>query len=142
MKGQSFIIEFVLFFLVSFSLFSLISYYFYTQNIFFKERVGNKTLDLVNNVVTTHIVRGLSCRECDDILITEDVPSKISDFFYIVYLEDDKLNTTLASTQPLFSQDSIFNLNETFDLLPSSSTSDNKRVRIKINNERNLIEVE
>ena len=141
MKGQSFIMEFVLFFLVSFILFSLISYYFFTQNTVFKER-GDKTLGLVNNIVTTHIVKGLSCKGCDNILITENIPSKISDFFYTIQLGDDELNTTLISTQILSTRSSVFNLNETFDFLPSRSTSDNKRVRIKINNEDNEIEVE
>jgi hypothetical protein len=120
----------------------LISYYFYTQNDVFKERVGDKTLGLVNNLVTTHIVKGLSCKGCDNVLITENIPSRISDFFYMIQLGDSKLNTTLVSTQILSTESSVFNLNETFDFLPSESTSDNKRVRIKINNVDNEIEVE
>ena len=96
----------------------------------------------MNNIVTTHIVKGLSCKSCDNILITENIPSKISDFFYTIQLGDDELNTTLISTQILSTRSSVFNLNETFDFLPSKSTSDNKRVRIKINNEDDEIEVE
>jgi len=142
MKGQSFIVEFILFFLISFSLFSLISYNFFSQNIFFKEKVGNKTTALINNIVSTHIVKGLSCKGCVSILITEDIPSKLGESFYNIQLNDEGLNTTLISTRPLSTRTPIFNLNETYNLLSTESTSDNKRVKIKINNEGKEIGVE
>jgi len=142
MKGQSFILEFILFFLISFSLFSLISYNFFSQNIFFKERVGNKTTGLINNLVSTHIVKSLGCKGCDNILITEDIPSKLGESFYMIQLNDKGLNTTLISTRPLSTKTPVFNLNETFNFLSTESTSDNKRVKIKINNEERKIGVE
>lgn len=142
MKGQSFIIEFILFFLISFSLFSVISYNFFSQNIFLKERIGNTTTELINNLVLTHIVKGLSCKGCDDILITENIPSKLAESFYTVQLNDKGLNTTLMSTRPFSTRAPLFNLNETYNFLSTESMSDNKRVKIKINNEEREIEVE
>lgn len=59
-KGQSFIVEFILFFLISFSLFITISLFFYNQNVLFEERLGEKISELVNDVVSTGIIKGVN----------------------------------------------------------------------------------
>lgn len=141
MKGQSFIVEFVLFFLISFSIFATISFIFHTQNIFYQERVGETTSGLVNDLVSTNILKGVGCRGCNEVLITEAIPSEIGGFLYKIKLKDQGLNTSLFSSRSLFDQNPMFNLNETFQLL-GESTSENKIVRIKINNMDGRIEVE
>ncbi len=141
MKGQSFIIEFVLFFLISFSIFSVISYNFFSQNKYFKKNIGNKTAGLVNNLISTHIIRSSSCKNCEDIYISEDIPSRIGESFYIIQLNDNELNTTIITSSPFSRLTSIFSMNESFDFLNSITKSDNKKVEIKINNRDKNIEV-
>ncbi len=132
-KAQSFVIEFILFFMISFSLFATISYNFYQQNEYFKKKVGTETAELVNDLISTNIVRGISCKACDEETISEDIPSRIGGFFYKVQLNNDGLNTSLYLGKASFKQMSLFNLNESFSL-SGETTSENKRVRIKINN--------
>ena len=138
-KAQSFILEFILFFAISFSLFTTISYFFYRQNQLFSRIVGERTTELVNDVVFTDIVRSVNCKGCDNILITEIIPSKIGGFFYRMNISDDGLNTTLMSSKPISKKSLMFKLNETYDL-SGISISENKIVKIKINNTN--IEVE
>lgn len=138
-KGQSFIIEFILFFGISFSLFATISYYFYNQNSYLNEQIGESTTDLINKQISTDIVMANSCKNCDTILIRDKIPSQIGGYYYKIKAEDG-LNTTLYSRKLFSNQGTIFNLNETFSLI-GESKSENKRIEIKINNIDNIIEV-
>ncbi len=132
-KAQSFIVEFILFFMISFSLFTAISYYFYSQNIFYKGKVGTTTAELINDIVATNIIKGLNCKSCDRVTITEEIPSKIGGIFYVVKLDKHVINTTLMREKSSFVETSIFNLNGTL-FFSGSSTSEDKRIVIKINN--------
>ena len=132
-KGQSFIIEFILFFMISFSLFVTIGYYFYSQNEYFKRRVGSDTAELINDLVSVDILRGLSCKGCDEVSIKEDIPSRIGGFYFRIELNEKGLNTSLYSGKGFSKQNPLFNLNESFSL-SGSTTSENKIVGIKINN--------
>jgi len=132
-KAQSFIVEFLLFFMVSFSLFATISFYFYNQNIYYKGKVGNTTAELINDIVLTHIIKSATCKSCDQVTITEEIPSKIGGIFYTVNLEKSAINTTLMREKSSFVETPIFNLNETL-FFSGTSTSEDKRIVIKINN--------
>jgi len=140
-KGQSFIVEFILFFVISFSLFSIISYYFYSQNEFYKEKVGEYTTELVNNLIVTDIIKGTTCKACDEVQISEDIPSQIGGFYYTIQLNDQELNTTLYAPELSFWQAPIFNLNSNYFVSVSEVTSENKRAEIKINNTGKTLEV-
>jgi len=140
-KGQSFIIEFILFFVISFSLFSIISYYFYRQNEFYKERVGKYTAELVNDLIITDIIKGTTCKACDGISISEEIPSQIGGFYYTLRLNNKGLNTTIYLVEPFSEETSVFNLNSTYDMTDSGAISENKRAEIKINNSDKTVEV-
>ena len=133
-KGQSFIIEFILFFMISFSLFSIISYYFYNQNEFYKEKVGEYTSALVNDLIVMDIIKGTTCKACNEVSISEDIPSQIGGFFYTIQLKDQGLNTTIYIVEPFFEETPIFNLNSTYTVIESETMSENKRAEIKIIN--------
>jgi hypothetical protein len=138
-KAQSFIVEFILFFMISFSLFAAISYYFYSQNIYYKERVGTTTAELINDIVSTHIIKGVNCKSCDQVMITEEIPSRIGGILYLIQLNNSVINTTLMKEKTSFVETPIFNLNETL-FFSGSSTSEDKRIGIKINNKNVVIE--
>jgi len=141
-KGQSFIIEFIMFFTISFSLFITISLIFHNQNKFFEERLGEKTSELVNDIVSTDIINGVNCKSCERVIITENLPPKIGGFSYTIRLDNNGLNLTLFSLEQFSEQTLVFNLNETFIFLNSESRSENKIVGIKINNVGKDLKVE
>jgi hypothetical protein len=133
MKGQSFIIEFILFFLISFSLFITISYLFYNQDINFDERIGNSLSELISDIVSIRMLKSVECKACSNLVITESIPSRIGGFFYGISLDQYGLNTTLFSNRFISKRSTVFNLNETFKLF-GNTTSENKKVEIIINN--------
>ena len=138
-KGQSFVVEFILFFGISFSLFATISYYFYSQNSYLTNQIGESETDLVNKIISTDIVTANSCKKCKTILIRDQIPQKIGGFYYDVNVNDN-IDTTLYSQKHFSKQGTIFNLDKTFDI-SGSTKSENKRIEIKINNEEKTIEV-
>ncbi len=140
-KGQSLVIEFILFFLISFSIFAVISSFFTRQNDFFKERVGDRLTDIVNDLVVNHIIRGIGCKSCDSFKVQGEIPSKIGGYYYEIILDQEGLNTTLRSSKIYSRESSLFNLNKTFTFQDSESRSENKIVEIQINNVNNEIEV-
>ena len=133
-KGQSFIIEFILFFMISFSIFTVISYYFYNQNEYYKKKVGEDTSKLVNDLLVTNIIKGTTCKSCNEVSISEEIPSEIGGFYYTVRLDNQGLNTTIYLTEPFFEKSPMFNLNSTYTSTPSEIVSENKRAEIKIIN--------
>jgi len=141
-KGQSLIVEFILFFLISFSVFAVISSFFFNQNEFFKERIGDRLTDIVNNVISIHIVRGVSCKSCDSVQIQEDLVSRIGGHYYIVILNQRGLNTTLVSGKLYSRENSLFNLGKTFTFTDSESKSENKIIEIQINNTNKRIVID
>jgi hypothetical protein len=140
-KGQSFIIEFILFFTISFSLFSIISYYFYSQNEFYKEKVGEYTTELVNDLIVMDMIRGINCKSCDEVYISEELPSQIGGFYYAVQLNDQGLKTTVHLVEPFYEENPAFNLNSTYNMIDSEVMSENKKTEIKINNDAKTLEV-
>ena len=140
MKGQSVVVEFILFFAIAFSLFSTISYFFHSQGTYFQERIGESVSDLINNLVLSNIIKSVECKACDSIHVRENVPSKIGGYYYKTELTESKLNTSLFSDKPHYKQTSTFNLNSTF-YVSGESMSEDKIIEIKINNTNNIIEV-
>ncbi|MEM5793227.1 MAG: hypothetical protein QXY45_02610 [Candidatus Aenigmatarchaeota archaeon] len=142
MKGQTLIIEFLLFFIISFSIFALISSFFYKQNDFFKDIVGERLTTNVNNLISSQIIRGVNCKYCDHISIEENVPSKIGGNFYTIEIRKTGINSTVFSGKPFSNVNSILNLNETLAIKESSSNSENKIIQIQINNIKKEVGVE
>jgi len=140
MKGQSFVLEFVIFFAISFSIFSTISFFFYNQGEYFKQTIAEKSTKSINNIIASNVIHGITCKSCDTISIVEQVPSKIGGVFYIIEGNSDGLKTTLFSQKAFSEQDQLFLLNKTFTF-SGNSISENKKAEIKINNTNKQIEV-
>jgi len=141
-KGQSFIIEFILFFMISFSLFTVISYYFYSQNEFYKERVGEFTTELVNDLIIMNMIKGVNCKACNEVSISEEIPSQVGGFYYTIQLKNQGVNTTIYLVKPFSEETPIFNLNSTYAVISGPEvTSENKKAEIKINNVGKTLEV-
>jgi hypothetical protein len=94
----------------------------------------------VNDIVTTDIITGTSCKSCNDVQITQDLPSQVGGSFYRVQISSKGLNTTLYAEEAFFKQALIFNLNETYTIPGTSEfISENKIIGIQINNINKII---
>ena len=141
MKGQSIIIEFILFFLISFSVFSMIGYLFYTQNSHFGERIFVEEAKVMNDMVIIDVLKGVECKACTRMVITENIHRKMGEATYQTEVTDSGgVNTTGFGKETFSVASPIFNLNATYDF-SGKANSVNKKTQIKINNDIMAVEV-
>lgn len=135
MKGQSYIVEFIIMFAISFAIFSTIGFIFYNQNQNLSRRIADASSKLVNDIIVMDSIKSLSCKACDTMTIKENIPPKIGGFFYNLSLTQQGVTNQLLTTQ-ISTNTTTFNLNETFTF-SGSINSNNKKIEIQINNINN-----
>jgi hypothetical protein len=88
------------------------------------------------------MIRGINCKACNEVSVSEEIPSQIGGFYYTTQLKNQGLNTTIYLAKPFSEETPIFNLNSTYSIIPSLGIiSENKRAEIKINNVGEILEV-
>jgi hypothetical protein len=122
MKGQTVIIEFLLFFIISFSIFSTIGYFFYIQNQYFSEQIFEHESKTLNDLLIIDILKVNECKSCSNLVIYEEIPNKIGGTFFLTKLDD------------------LMGLNSTYSF-SGQGQSVNKKAKIIINNGDRTIEV-
>lgn len=132
MKGQSYILEFVIVFIISLTLFLVISFVFYNQNKNLSGLIADASSKLINNIIVMDSIKTISCKSCNTVRIKEDIPEKIGGFFYNLTLTQKGITNQILSLQ-LSTNTTLLNLNETFTF-SGSVNSNNKKIEILINN--------
>jgi len=123
MKGQTLIIQFILFFLIGFSLFTSIGLFFKYQSDLFKSDVTNFNLRLINSYVSAAAMTELvSCKQCDFVNITLKLQNTTAGNFFEIGLNSLGVNTSVPASQKNVTT-SIYNLNASYSLLNSLSAS-------------------
>jgi len=138
MKGQSYIVEYIIMFGIAFAIFSTISYIFFSQTDFLSSRIGENSAKLVNKLSLMSIIKAVDCRSCDNITISQEVPQKIGGIAYNVSFNSQKISTLVFNKRV---NATSLNLNYTYNFL-GNANSNNKKIEIKINNKLKLITVE
>ena len=128
MKGQTYIVEYILMFAIAFALFSTISYSFYKQTEYISEKTSKSTSKLVNRVVLNDIIKTITCKSCVYIETYPDIPQKIGTSQYSVKLYR---NVTTVLPWATVSSTSL-NINNTFSF--NGEVVTNKKIKIEINN--------
>lgn len=135
MKGQTYIIEYILMFAIAFALFSTISYSFYTQTEYIGEKTSKSTSKLINRVILNDMIKAITCKSCFYIETSPEIPQKIGNSQYLL-----KLEKNITTVLPWIKVNSTsLNINNTFSLSGEAST--NKKIKIEINNISKTIKV-
>ncbi|MBU5690116.1 MAG: hypothetical protein QXM68_02660 [Candidatus Aenigmatarchaeota archaeon] len=135
MKGQSYIIEYILMFGIAFLIFSTISYIFYKQTDYISSRMGMGTAKIINRAVAGDMIKIFTCKSCSYIELYPDVPQKIGNNFYNITIEN---NVTVKILRYQINTTSL-NIDKTFDL--SGNINSNKKIKVEINNITKSIKV-
>ncbi|MEM5799422.1 MAG: hypothetical protein QXZ43_02035 [Candidatus Aenigmatarchaeota archaeon] len=136
MKGQSYIVEYIIMFGIAFSIFATLSYLFYSQTDFLSNKIGENSARLVNKAMLMDLVKANSCKNCN-IIIYQQIPQKIGGLNYNITFNKQHVQVILLQKRI---NDTHFNLNETFSF-SGNIMSNNKKVEIKINNKLKTIQV-
>lgn len=120
MKGQSLIIQFVLFFLIGFSLFVSIGSFFRYQSDLFKEGILSSSLSLANSYMSSNIIALIDgCKQCDYINLSVSMANFSAGYTLEFNLTNYGLNVSVPYKY-YFSQ--LHNLNSSFTFSGNSST--------------------
>lgn len=132
MKGQSIVMEFIVFFLISFTFFTTVGFFFNRQNQHFSDQIFEYETKILNDIIITNTLKLNECKACDLMIISEDLPRKIGDKFYMSeFIPAQGVETTSIAKKPFSMASPIFNLNETYTI-SGRLESVNKRSKIEI----------
>lgn len=123
MKGQSLVLQFLLFFIIGLGLFLSIGGFFRLQSDIFREDIANSTRKLLNSYISSMIVtQEATCKGCDFVEILVKLENTTANYFYELFLGSPGL---FIRSQPGGKGyvASIHNLNSTFDLSGFGVTS-------------------
>ena len=140
MKGQSIVIQFIVFFLIGLSVLISVSQFFNYQASLFKESGSNLAGMLVNTFVSSQIVQiQSSCKYCDFVVYATRIPNKTIDYYFNISFRDNRLVVEKVPGEKVFIS-SIHNLNETLTLAPSFSSSV-QPITLTLNKTKNYLQV-
>lgn len=116
MKGQTLIIQFILFFLIGFTLFGSIGMFFQAQSQIFKNDIITYDLKLINSYVSSiAMTEVVSCKECDFVNITVKIQNTTAGNFFEVGMAPNGVNTTIPQTHQSITT-TIYNLKNSYIL--------------------------
>lgn len=122
MKGQTLIIQFILFFLIGFSLFASVAFFFKYQSSLFKEDIINYNVKLINGYMSAiALTEAVSCKQCDYASIVAILPSTAAGSFFEIGMNRLGVNTSVPMSKNITT--SIYNLNSSYNLSDSLSAS-------------------
>ena len=123
MKGQTLIIQFILFFLIGFALFISIGLFFQDQLGIFKDSITNYNMNLVNSYMSAVAVTDIvTCKQCDFSNISVKIQNTTAGNYFEIGLTSNGVNTTVPLSNKQIST-SIYNLNSSYVLSGLSASA-------------------
>lgn len=139
MKGQSLLIQFVLFFLVGLTLFLSIGSFFRLQSDMFRESAAESSVKLINSYLSSLAIASVdTCKECDSVRMKVETEERFADYFIEVTLDDYGLEVSTVPRRKYFISP-IHNLNETVNL--SGRAPLVRAINLTYNRNKNKLEV-
>lgn len=112
-KGQTVIIEFILFFVTGIALFTLLGNFFRYQSDSFRERIVDSSTELVSRYLSSIAITEVdTCKECDNIKFNAKISPTIANYFLTILLDQNGITVSTAPPSKQFTF-SIHNLNDT-----------------------------
>ena len=140
MKGQSLVIQFVLFFIIGFSLYLAIGNFFRVQSESFRGEITDESLKLANSYLTSNIlVAADSCKMCDYANLTFKIENTTAGYYYFFDLGQPQVNISVIPFANKSFITSGHNLNTSFTLKGNSSSI--KTLTLTFNRTKNEIGV-
>ena len=140
MKGQSIVIQFIVFFLIGLSLLISLSQFFNYQSDLFKERGSDSAAKLVNSYISSMAVQMYdSCKQCDFINSTTRISNTTVGHYFKISFKNNHLIIQKFPGGKSYTS-SLHNLNETLTLVDSYSSSV-QPITLTLNKTKNYLQV-
>jgi hypothetical protein len=139
MKGQTLVIQFILFFIIGLALFLTVGNFFKLQFDVARSDIINSNLRIVSSYVSSAIINLVdSCKQCEYANVMLGLENKTG-YAVKVQLSSNPRGLNI-STEDKFYFSPIHNLNETFDM--SGESSSFKTLSLTLNRTKNELRVE
>ncbi|MEM5773323.1 MAG: hypothetical protein QXL86_03850 [Candidatus Aenigmatarchaeota archaeon] len=137
-KGQTIVIQFLLFFLIGFSIFISLGSFFKYQSDLFRQEVLASGINLTRTYISSAIIAMFdSCKECDFVSLSLEVYNTSAGYPLIITTQNSMLN---VSSVPMSSATSVHNLLG-YPLTIRGSSSSAKPIVLTFNRTNNILEV-
>ncbi|GEM_PF-1323960 len=138
-KGQTLIVQFIIFFLVGLSLFTIIGSFFKFQTDIFREDVANDFRKLSNSYISAIAITLFdTCKMCDNVNISVKIPTMAADYFHDFEVVNNTLKVTSRPGENAITT-SLHNLNWTINL--SGGAPSAKIIVLTIENKNKLLNI-
>lgn len=137
MKGQSLVIQFVIFFLIGFSLFLSVGSFFRYQSDLFRNDIISSSLNLSNSYISSNIITAVdSCKQCDYIRLNATIANLTAGYTIEINLKNSGLNVSIPYK---YFNSPVHNLNSS--LILSGKSSSVQPIILTFNKNQNKLEV-
>ncbi len=138
-KGQSLVLQFVLFFMIGLGLFAIIGNFFKSYSDVLREDIASKARELLNSYFSSFsLVLVNSCKECSYFEVKIDIENTTADYYHQISLSSLGLNVISQPGGKNFLT-SMHNLNSTYSL--SGIATSTKTIIFRYIKNQNKIEV-
>ncbi|MBS3054936.1 MAG: hypothetical protein J4452_00390 [Candidatus Aenigmarchaeota archaeon] len=138
MKGQSLVIQFVLFFIIGFGLYLAIGNFFKIQSESFRSEITDDSIKLANSYLTSNIlVAADSCKMCDYVNLTFKIENTTAGYYYALDLSKPQVNISVVPFANKSFITSGHNMNTSFSFKGNSSSI--KTLTLTLNRTKNEI---
>lgn len=139
MKGQSLVIQFIIFFLLGFSLFLSIGSFFRYQSDLFRDDIISSSLGLANSYMSSLMITAVdSCKQCDYISLSAPISNLTAGYVIRMDLANSGLNISIPYK---FFNSTVHNLNADPSLSLSGSSSSAQPITLTFNKNQNKLKV-
>lgn len=122
-KGQSQVIQFVLFFMIGISLFIGLGNFFKTQSTVVQADLIELSLEMINSHIASVIVSSVEgCSDCGIVEHTISLSKTYASHFIEIALDSEGIKVSTGTDAPGH-KSSLNNLNETIEIQPSKASS-------------------
>ena len=137
MKGQSLIMQFIMFFVMGFALFLTIGSFFRYQADRSASEIVSDSLRLTNSYISSASITLIdSCKKCDEITYKITLPNRTAGSFFEVFLQN---GLNVSTPENKFFTSSIHKLNFTASL--SGSAASNKPINLTYKKNNNQLSI-
>jgi hypothetical protein len=140
-KGQSLIIQFIMFFLIGFTIFIGVSQFFRYQSDIFKDDVTRESLKIINSYFSSYAIASVaSCKQCDEVNLTFKTANTTAGNFFEVSFGSYGANVTIPFVTNVKFISPAHNLNESFQL--NGSVPSTRPITLTFNKMQNKLYIE
>jgi len=142
-KGQTNVVQFVLFFLVGLAIFTAIGNFFRVQSEILRDDLSEYSVEMINGYMSSIIMTSVDgCKGCDTVENTIKLSDTVFGYFLEIEIDDDEMLTVYTVPDSAEHTSSIHNLKESISIsTPLGAVSTIQPINLTYDRTQNKLEI-